>query len=570
MADIPLEDLRERLLLFIEKERAATWRNAFELHNLTIEERVDEGLCIAGLEYKKSEDRELIFRVKENSSKFRPGEPVFLGDGIDIMAGRPAIFRKYDPITRLLRIEPWGRPELPQDGPQGYVVDARVWDTSDRRANAVDTMLGDPPNGFARACDVAQLKAAPTDNGTGKVSRKMAKALGLNKSQVEAFAAACSSPLALIQGPPGTGKTFLLAHLIGTLAEGGMRILVCCFTHRAVNNVLNAVIRETSFRNVFKVSSEYYVDDLEDDIEWRRDPRRLCLPRHGGYVVGSTPYAAWRMNGMSDFDMVLFDEAGQLTIDLALMGMSCADRYVFVGDHQQLSPVLTANHADPLVRRSIFEHLVAVYPSVMLDTTYRMNTGIAQFPSQQFYGGLLQSDALAQSRELALKKKTKFADILDPANHVVFVRLDHEGMQMVSTDEARLIAEVVVELVKAHKVKPSEIAVVAPFRAQVREIQNRIAEEAKQVGIEVSEMLVVDTVERIQGQERDVIVVSFTSSDEQYLRNKIDFYFNPNRLNVAITRPRLKLIMIGSKHAFRVNDRTPSAVPLVIRGCYKF
>lgn len=553
MARKPVKDLEKRVLSFIERERAATWRQTLELYELTPQERVEEGECITGLRLLGAGEREARFRVGENISKFRPGDPLYLGDGAVVPSGFQCEFSAYDPVEQVIELSfRWSRQGTAQRLRKGgeYVLDRRVVDLFGKRAAAVEAAFSERE--YAAASEVMSLRAHQSSYARNRSKAEgLVKGLSLNPSQREAFVHGYTASPALIQGPPGTGKTYLLAQLAKAMAgHDGERVLICCFTHRAINNALNAVA-SLGFHGLFKISGEHHVDGLDERVEWQPSWKYLDIPEES-CIVGATPYGAFNMAGNKRFDVVIFDEAGQLTLDLALMGMCCAGRWVFVGDHMQMAPIFTAGHADKTVRRSAFEHLFSAYPSVMLDVTYRMNEGICLFPSAHFYGGSLEPSAKAKERSLKVKEGGAFEDILDPEFHSVFVEVNHLGMQMRSPEEAELIAHLIVELVSRHGIPPEEIAVIAPFRAQVREIRTRLARLAKKKRAAIGDELVVDTVERIQGQEREVVLVSFASSDPHFLKNKIGFYFNPNRLNVAITRARVKRIMVGSKHAFRV------------------
>jgi len=571
MATRPVKDLKSRLLAFIEREREETWSQVRRLYALSPEKRVEEGECIVGLRLVEEAEDEAVFRVEENLSRFRSGDPLYLGDGNNITSGIKCVFSDYDPVEKLVRVSfAWSVSAAAEnlDKRKEYVLDRRIIDNFSQRSRAVEEVFG--RGRFANAGRVIGLEAKPRRVAEERRARSLVRGLELNPSQEEAFVHGyCSSP-ALIQGPPGTGKTWLLAALAGTLMEKeGRRVLVCCFTHRAINNALNKIVA-LGYSNVFKVSSPYHVDDLDERILWAQGWR--LLPLEGdGFIVGATPYGAFRMAGEVPFDVVIFDEAGQLTLDLALMGMCCADRWVFIGDHMQLAPVLVAEHADELVRRSAFEHLFQGYPSVMLEITYRMNEDLCRFPSECFYGGRLRPSEKARVRKLPQGKGTAFSDILDPHTPSVFVEVNHRGMTMRSPEEAKLVAHLVNELVTGYGIPPVEIAVVTPFRAQAAEIRVQLARLATRKKTRMGGGLVVDTVERIQGQEREVVLISFACSDTRFLRNKLDFFFKPNRLNVSITRARVKRILVGSRHllGIRPRDEAAKAMVEVLRRLYR-
>lgn len=225
--------------------------------------------------------------------------------------------------------------------------------------------------------------------------------------------------------------------------------------------------------------------------------------------------------------------------------------------HMQMPPVVQSPRTDDGVTGSILEWLVEWYPWVMLEETYRMNAEINAFSSAHFYQGRLRPADNVSKTRLRLQPSGNFSDLLNPEVPSVFALIRHLGRQMHAPEEAALVAHLVTELVGHHQYPASEIAVVAPYRAQVRAIKTAITKVAKKSGVTVGPELFVETVERIQGQERDVALVSFACSDPDYLRSEADFFFMPNRLNVAVTRPRLKRILVGSPEAFSYRPRSP-------------
>jgi DNA replication ATP-dependent helicase Dna2 len=166
--------------------------------------------------------------------------------------------------------------------------------------------------------------------------------------------------------------------------------------------------------------------------------------------------------------------------------------------------------------------------------------------SDTFYGGALRSAAAVAARRMPFRAGGRLDVVLDPARPVVWLRVDHRQPGARSQEEANAVADVVEDLVRHHGVLPAEIAVIAPFRAQVRVLRSAI--EHKQ--LPGCEALVVDTVERIQGQEREVVVVSLTAGDPAESKGRGAFHLSLNRLNVALSRARTKAILVASAHAF--------------------
>lgn len=255
------------------------------------------------------------------------------------------------------------------------------------------------------------------------------------------------------------------------------------------------------------------------------------------------------------FDTIFFDEAGQITLPIALRGMMGGSKYIFIGDHQQMSPVISAKHHQQWVTNSIFATLFSHSPGTMLNITHRLNADINSFPSQHFYENKLQPSPEAANRKLELKQQPQtYADVLAPNSSNLFIEVNHQNQTLSSPEEAEIIAGIVKEAI-ACGINPHEIGVVTPYRGQVRLIRQKIQEITNKNEQEKLASVLVNTVESMQGQEKDIMIVSLVTSDPNYAAERAEFYFNVNRLNVAITRARVKRIVVGSPTVFDVKPQ---------------
>src|SRR5690606_16851242 len=290
------------------------------------------------------------------------------------------------------------------------------------------------------------------------------------------------------------------------------------------------------------------------------NPRRADLGNVS--VVAGTPFALARLPQGPSFHYTVFDEAGQLPIPHAIAGMLLAKRWLFFGDHAQLPPVVRADHADLEIVQSVFERLHARYGSWLLDTTWRMNDGLCAVVSDAFYGGRLQPASDVRGRRMPFRPGGEHDAVLDPELPVVIAVVDHEHPGMRSVEEAEVAAGLVAEIVQRHGVPPCEVAVIAPFRAQVRQVRAALQRRGLQ-----DDALVVDTVERIQGQEREDVVLTLATGDPASLDARAGFFFSTNRLNVALSRARTKAIVVAAPGPFRALPEDPIA--LRAASCFK-
>ena len=357
-----------------------------------------------------------------------------------------------------------------------------------------------------------------------------------NDAQNDAVNAALTAEdLALIQGPPGTGKTFTLARIVRALVDRGERVLLSAFTNRAVDNAIEA-LEEQGFTDVVRWGSETGVrEDMERyRLDRTGDPsERTAELRNADVVAATTAACGSRTLKTETFDVAVVDEAGQLTEPGTFLATTLADRFVLIGDHQQLPPVVRAEND---LGRSLFERLIERYPgaAVLLDRQYRMNQRIQFFSSREFYDGALRpANAAVAGRRLGdldgVAPDTLPAELRDP---VTFVDPDGTATGNTNAAEADRVADVVESFLKAG-VDPDDIGVIAPFRAQVAEISRRLSD------------VTVDTVDRFQGSATEVIVVSFVATGE--LSSPI--FEDYRRVNVALTRAKRALVLVGDREA---------------------
>jgi DNA replication ATP-dependent helicase Dna2 len=356
-----------------------------------------------------------------------------------------------------------------------------------------------------------------------------------NESQNRAVRRAVGADdFALVHGPPGTGKTYTIARLVRALVERGERVLLSAFTNRAVDNALEA-LREQGFEDVARVGTTTGVreDMLDVRLDRRGEPNdRAAALRSAPVVAATTATCGSRVLRETDFDVAVVDEASQLTEPGTLAAINLADRFVLVGDHEQLPPVVRSG--DERLATSLFERLHDDTPdaAVMLDRQYRMSQRIQAFASREFYDGALRPATPA----VAGRTLADLPGVHDPLpdrlrQGVRFLDPDGRRAGNANPVEADRVAAVVGEYVDAG-VDPDDVVVIAPFRAQVAEIDRRVD-------------VAVDTVDRFQGSSAEVVVVSFVATGE--LSGPI--FEDTRRVNVALTRAKRALVLVGDTDA---------------------
>ena len=360
-----------------------------------------------------------------------------------------------------------------------------------------------------------------------------------------------------VQGPPGTGKTYVGAHVIGSLVAEGWKIGVVGQSHNVVENLLCRAI-DTGGVSPSSVAKKLAAPH---DVPWTRtgdgDVAQL-LASAGGCLVGGT---AWTMTGKEvpagSLDLLVVDEAGQFSLANTLAVARAAKRLLLLGDPQQLPQVTQGAHPEP-VDESALGWLAAGHATLpaslgyFLADSWRMHPDLCRAVSRLSYEGKLQSAPAASLRSL---------EELPPGVETVFV--EHSGNTTASVEEA---AEVVRQA-KRHlglKWKPGaenefrplgqqDILVVAAYNAQVHLVRKAL-EEAGLPQVRVG------TVDKFQGQEAPVVLVSMACSAVAEAPRGAEFLLNRNRINVAVSRGQWRAVIIRSPELTSYMPHRPAAL----------
>lgn len=536
----------KRLRKLVQDEADAQCRALERQWSQPLQERVARGWAIEGLRVEQMKNGIIRLSCVTNDSRFREGDLVLLHRDNPHDPDALHCELQYDGETDLEVSLIRGDEYFLASNPDGWIMDQDWFDASPFYLDALNT-VADSQLGRSTILPLLQGSLTPKiDYARYERARQELQTAALNESQVEAVALSYAADLLhLIQGPPGTGKTLMLAHLARLLVKDGCRVFVTALTHRAIHNALNKIPQVDNSIPVCKIGAERHGGDLNVPNFERFDQSRFG-ENSGGYVIGATPFAlqSKRLSGV-EFDVVLFDEASQITLPLAIMGMLAGSKYIFIGDEKQLPPV-TVFSATEGTQTSIFGYLAGRGNETMLDVTYRLNDVLTEWPSRTFYHNELKASEEAAKRRLNLSpESTPWDLVLDPEAPAVFLDLCHQNTTVRSRIEADVVMELILSLFM-RDVSPEDIGVVVPYRAQSRLIRSLIRRNL--LDNDLANRLVVDTVERMQGQEREVVIVSFATASAKFAAQMADFLFQPQRLNVAVTRPRTKLILVGSHY----------------------
>lgn len=360
----------------------------------------------------------------------------------------------------------------------------------------------------------------------------------------------------VIQGPPGTGKTFTTSHAILSLLKAGKRVAVSSNSHKAINNLLKAVEERAdesgfTFQGAKKASagssdSVFHgrcVSNVMSSADVTADHR----------LVGATAFHFAQPAELGAYDYLFVDEAGQVALgNLVAMG-GCARNIVLVGDQMQLPQPVQGVHPGES-GQSCLDYLMegrATVPpetGILLDVSWRMHPAVCGFISDAIYDGRLTSHPNAAERRLVVDGVAHPS--LRPAGLSV-VEVEHVGCAQASPEEAQVIAGIFASLLTqsvrdedgaTRPVGLDDVLVVAPFNAQVNLLRKYLPAGAR-----------VGTVDKFQGQEAAVAIVSMATSNGAEAPRGSEFLFNLNRLNVAISRAQCLAILVRSSNLLELS-----------------
>ena len=347
-----------------------------------------------------------------------------------------------------------------------------------------------------------------------------------------------------IHGPPGTGKTRTLSAYVRQAVKKGESVLVTAHSNQAVDNLL---VGDSTPGN--PEESTLHAMALDEDISLSiarvgNNSRNRVVQQNyvnrstsGADVVAATTSGAAKFDP-DTFDVAVVDEATQASRPATAIVLNSARKLVLAGDHKQLPPYCAdESMQEEDMHISLFEYLLNRYDdeiSVLLQKQYRMNEEIAAFPNQAFYGGDL---------ETADDNRDWTIDDLKP---IMGVEVQGEerrpGNSYYNQDEAEAVARQVQLLVQSG-VEPEDIGVISAYSGQI----GKIIHQVNQLDIPNPRAVSVDTVDSFQGSEREAIIVSLVRSNADGYSGFLEFpEEGPRRLNVALTRARKRLVLVGN------------------------
>ena len=383
-----------------------------------------------------------------------------------------------------------------------------------------------------------------------------------------------------MQGPPGAGKTYTLARVISALIDDGRTVGVSSNSHAAIDNVLTAVERFRAGSGGAPFlglknggGSAPYESPLDEPmVRTYRKSKKGIDP--DAVLFGGTAWWFCADDGPR-VDTLVVDEAGQVSLGHLVGAAAAASNVVLVGDPRQLAQPTKGAHPRGS-DRSCLEHVigeravVAPERGIFLATTFRMHPDLSRFVSDAIYDGRLEADPGCANRRLVLPADRDVHAAIGPAG-LGFAELSHVGCTQRSEPEADEIARLYADLLACRVVDrdgveramaAEDVVVVAPYNVQVNLLRSRLAPLAGDASPRVG------TVDKFQGQEAEVSIVSMTTSDAESMPRDASFLLSPNRLNVAVSRARCLAVIVASGGLLDLDARSVEEMRLANLLCW--
>ena len=568
--DIPYAELISQLLEFHRREAKPQYWAMFDRMESTTEELIDDSECIGGLckdasmaPYKDKRSIVYSYRFPAQDFKFSVGDGclcsttlkpagtiVYLDEEANVV--RLKIGANQPPLPDSMSIIPTG----PIDA---VVLREAVYRFADsviagaKRYRAIIAVLRRE-----------QPRLTIPSNSTGLVSDGEDEL----SASIRIISSLDDSTL-IIQGPPGAGKTYTAATSIIHLISQGKRVGVSSNSHKAIGNLLAEIVKVgrekgVSVQGIQKCSAEDQFFLAPEIANTLKNPDSLASFN----LVAGTAWLFARPEYDQQLDCLFVDEAGQMSLaNIVAVGTS-ARNLVLVGDSMQLAqPTQGVHPGDSGL--SVLEFLMQEHSTVpsdrgiFLGTSRRMHSDVCRFISDAFYESRLHSSDGNDHQRLVLS--TSAAKQIKPTG-ICFLEVEHEGCAQRSQAEAESVREIFNQLLLQswvnrdgvrENISKEDILVVSPYNMQVNLLRDLLPTGAR-----------VGTVDKFQGQQAPVVVISFATSTSDDAPRGLDFLFSRNRLNVAISRAQCLAIIIANPRLLDASCRTVEQVKMVNALCW--
>ncbi|MCY3803114.1 MAG: TM0106 family RecB-like putative nuclease [Gammaproteobacteria bacterium] len=554
------------LLEFHKREAKPLWWSRFERQNKYEDELIDDTECLAGLQQTEAPEtkwpyRTYTFKFPPQESKLKAGQTIVNARTLETAGIIIDLDETHNIVRIRKRADKGPLPACFSAGPERPIDNRGIRSAMYRCARHVISHHG-------HSHVASELLQRRIPRIRGKTAGQPIVDPPRTQAKVMQAASCLDHSYLFIQGPPGSGKTYVSAHIIVGLLKGGKKIGITSNSHKAIHNLLAQVTsiagrEQLRFRGVKKAtrgSRETFFEDTSIINETRTEDVDL-----GANLFAGTAWLFSHVHLQGRLDYLFIDEAGQVPMaNVMAMAMSTKN-IILAGDRMQLAQPVQGIHPGES-GLSVLEFLLGersmVTPErgIFLDQTYRLVPGICSFVSEAFYEDQLMSHESALQRSLVLHD----SDL--PNEGIVMIAARHTGCSQKSVEEGEIVESRYMELLgqtfrdKDGSTRPidmQDILVVTPYNVQVNHLRTLLPQGAR-----------VGTVDKFQGQEAAVVLISMVSSSAEDLPRNFEFLYSRNRLNVALSRAQCLAIVIASPKLLEVPCKTVEQMKLASIFCH--
>ena len=561
--------LLAHLLEWHRREDKATWWEYFRLRELSEDDLREERKGLAGLRLEGrvgGTDPAPVhrYRFPDQDQDVRPGDVLrepgsenAIGEVVSVDAGARTIDLKKRVAARDLHPgSVWAHSRVPP----GVLPDAL-----ERLGLHVAEQGIEGPGRFQAERDLL-LREPPRVAGSGGVLVRQGEEL---LDAARRLVLELEEGILPVQGPPGSGKTYMGARMICSLVRAGRKVGITAVSHKVIRNLIDAVF-EAAAEEGLELNAIQKVSDRSDctppnltETKGNRDVYAALA--NGAAQVGAGTAWLWaREEAAGELDVLIVDEAGQMSLANVLAVSQAARSVVLLGDPQQLEQPIQGGHPEG-AEVSALEHLLAEHDTLpddrglFLKETWRLHPAICQLTSELFYEERLAPRA-GRERQ-AITGPTPFAGA-----GLWLASVEHAGNRNSSAEEVACVAAVVDSLMVegvgwidaeggSHPLGWDDLLIVSPYNAQVAALKKRLPDAR------------VGTVDKFQGQQAPVVIYSMATSSPEEAPRGMEFLYSLNRLNVATSRALCTCVLVASPRLFEPECRTPHQMRLANALC---
>jgi len=356
--------------------------------------------------------------------------------------------------------------------------------------------------------------------------------------------------------------------MICSLVQQGKKVGITANSHKVIRNLIDKVI-EAAAEMQIDVSCVQKPKEMEPDkasLSFAKKNEDVfgTLSTGKAQVAGATHFLWSREDAQDTLDVLVVDEAAQMSLANVLAVSPAAPSLILLGDPQQLEQPTQGSHPDG-TGTSALDHIlggdqtITMKKGLFLETTWRLHPGICTFNSELFYDAKLTSLESCDRQEISSNGSLVGSGLR-------YLPIDHTGNTSSSIEEADAVKNLVDRILaedtqwtdrdgKTTTLTLEDILIIAPYNAQVYEIKQRLPHA------------LVGTVDKFQGQEAPIAIYSMATSSHADAPRGMEFLYSANRFNVAISRAKCMAILIASPRVFEVDCRTPRQIKLANAFC---